>query len=244
VRQRFFDPVTGVFLGERVEDLPSAESLTMGAFGAALVRDTSVFGAASPVLGQRLRFDVSPTFGDLEMTNITADLRQYVMPIRPLTFAGRVLHVGRYGGSGEDQRLMPLFLGYSTLVRGYGAGSFEASECTPTPDGSCPEFDQLIGSRILVFNGEVRAPAVGLFTGDLDYGPVPVELFGFADAGVAWTADERPVFADGPREWIVSVGAGARVNLMGFAIGEFNIVRPIDRPSKGWTFVFNLRPAF
>jgi Tol biopolymer transport system component len=244
VRQRFFDPVTGVFLGERVEDLPSAESLTMGAFGAALVRDTSVFGAVGPVLGQRFRLEAEPTIGDLSLTTLSTDFRQYYMPFRPVTLAGRALHFGRYGSSSQDTRLVPLFLGYSTLVRGYGAGSFEASECTPTPDGSCPEFDQLIGSRILVFNGEVRAPAVGLFTGDLDYGPVPVELFGFADAGVAWTADERPVFADGPREWIVSVGAGARVNLMGFAIGEFNIVRPIDRPSKGWTFVFNLRPAF
>jgi hypothetical protein len=85
---------------------------------------------------------------------------------------------------------------------------------------------------------------VGLFTGNLDYGPVPVELFGFWDAGVAWSQDEQPGFAGGTRPWVMSVGGGARVNLFGFAIGEFNMVRPIDRPARGWMFVFNLRPGY
>ena len=244
IRTRFFDPNSGVFLGEEREDLQAADSLTLGGFGAALVRDTTAFGAVGPVVGQRFRLEVEPTLGDLDFTTASADFRQYYMPVRPVTLAGRALHLGRYGASAADGRLVPLFLGYSTLVRGYGANSFNANECTVTSDGSCPEFDRLIGSRILVFNGEVRAPAVGLFTGNLDYGPVPVELFGFADAGVAWTADELPSFADGPRTWIVSVGGGARVNLMGFAIAEFNLVRPLDRVNDGWRFVFNFRPAF
>jgi hypothetical protein len=244
VRTFFFDPNTGVFLGEERTTLDAPDGLTLMDTGAAIVRDTSAFGATSPVLGQRLRFDVSPTFGDLQMTSVTADLRQYVMPVRPLTFAGRVLHVGRYGGSGEDQRLMPLFLGYSTLVRGYHVNSFRASECTETEDGGCPEFDRLLGSRIIVVNAEVRAPAVGLFTGRLDYGPVPVELLAFFDAGIAWTRDLQPTFNDGPREWVTSVGAGARVNLFGYAIAEFNMARPLQRPGRGWLFVFNLRPGF
>jgi hypothetical protein len=240
----YFDPLTGVFLGEERIDLDAPESLTLADVGAAIVRDTSAFGATSPVMGQRLRLDVSPTFGDLNMTGVTVDLRQYVMPIRPVTFAGRVLHVGRYGSSGEDPRLTPLFLGYSTLVRGYHVESFEPGECSPTADGSCPEFDRLIGSRILVVNAEVRAPAVGLFTGRLDYGPVPVELLAFFDAGMAWTSELRPSFANGPREWVTSVGGGARVNVFGFAIAEFNLARPLQRPNRGWLFVFNLRPGF
>jgi hypothetical protein len=244
IRTRLFDPDTGIFLGETREDLPSAESLAFGAFGAALVRDTSVAGAVGPVLGQRARLEVVPTVGSLSMTTVTADRRQYVMPVRPITLAGRVLHFGRYGSGGEDSRLVPLFLGYPTLVRGYDASAFDAAQCSPTTTGRCPELDRLIGSRLLVLNGEVRAPAVGLFKGTLDYGPVPVELFGFADAGIAWTRAEGPSFANGPRRWISSVGAGARVNLFGFAIGEFNLVRPLNLPGKGWTFVFNFRPAF
>jgi len=244
LRTRYFDPFSGAFLGEDVQDLPSADSLTLGAFGAALVRDTTAMGAVGPILGQRFRLEAEPTIGDLDLTTVTTDVRQYAMPFRPVTLAGRALHIGRYGGSSEDTRLVPLFLGYPTLVRGWDAGSFEPGECSTTGDGSCPEFDRLVGSRILVLNGEVRVPAAGLFTGDLDYGPLPVELFAFADAGVAWTRDVDPTFAGGSRDWVMSVGAGARVNLLGFAIGEFNLVRPLDRPAKGWTFVFNFRPAF
>jgi hemolysin activation/secretion protein len=167
------------------------------------------------------------------------------MPVRPVTFAARALHVARYGATSEDTRLTPLFIGYSTLVRGYDVNTFRADECSLTLDGSCPEYDRLFGSRILVFNGEARAPIPGLWKGRLDYGPIPVEIFGFFDAGIAWTQVERPQFVgNGAREWVTSVGAGARVNLFGFAIAEFNLARPIQRPERGFMFVFNFRPGF
>ena len=68
---------------------------------------------------------------------------------------------------------------------------------------------------------------------------------GFFDAGIAWTQAERPSFVrSGTREWITSVGAGARVNLFGFAIAEFNLAKPIQRPERGFMFVFNFRPGF
>ncbi len=81
-----------------------------------------------------------------------ADYRKYFMPVRPFTVAARLLHYGRYGSGGEDQRLQPLYLGYPGLVRGYTFGSFDASECKPPPNApdSCPVFDQLLGSRIAV----------------------------------------------------------------------------------------------
>ena len=244
VRDSYFDPNTFVFLGEEVTKLPSLDALNLADVGAALVRDTSLFGATSPIRGQRARLEVSPTFGDLRMTNVSIDFRQYAMPKQPVTFAMRFLHAGRYGESAEDERLTPLFLGYPTLVRGYDVNSFRASECSITPDGSCPEFDRLLGSRVAVFNGEIRIPAGGLFTGRLDYGPVPVELIAFFDAGVAWNRGQRPSFANGTRDWVTSAGFGARVNLLGFAIGEFNIARPLNRAGRGWMFVFNLRPGF
>ena len=123
----------------------------------------------------------------------------------PISLAARVLHVGRYGGNAEDQRLWPLFLGYPELVRGYDPNSFDASECTPTFVDSCPELTRLTGSRILVVNGEVRAPVAGLFTGNLDYGPIPTELFAFFDAGRAWSAS----LPDGSASWVRSTGVGA-----------------------------------
>ena len=244
IHELVFDAQSGALLSNERFSLPSEPGIRLADVSTALVRDTAAFGATSPILGQRLRIDVTPTFGDLRMTTVTADLRQYVMPLRPVSFVGRVLHAGRYGVSGEDQRLTSLFLGYSTLVRGYDVDSFDPAECTITADGSCPEFDRLLGSRILVVNLEARGPLKGLFTGDLDYGPLPVELFAFFDAGVAWTRAERPSFASGTRDWVSSAGFGARVNLFGFAIGELNMARPLNRTNAGWQFVFNLRPGF
>ncbi len=244
VRTRVFDPGTGQLLADEKTNVPTSDALNLYDGTVALVRDTGVYGATSPIKGQRLRLDYSPTFGDLTLNNVTLDYRHYVMPVRPVTLAGRVMHIARYGGSSEDERLMPLFLGYPTLVRGYDVNSFEASECTITPDGTCPEFDRLLGSRMMVVNAEVRAPLAGLFNRRLDYGPIPVELFAFFDSGVAWTRDVRPTFADGTRDWVSSAGFGARVNLFGFAIGEFNMARPLNRVGRGWLFVFNLRPGF
>jgi hypothetical protein len=239
-----YDAATGRFIGRQEEDLGDFPALALYDTSAALVGDRTAFGAVGPVLGQRYRFEVAPTFGDLRMTAVTLDFRQYLMPWRPVTVAVRGLHVGRYGSGGEDQRLFPLSIGYSTLVRGYDAYSFEASECTFAADDSCPEFDRLQGSRIAVFNGEVRVPVGGIFTGNLDYGPIPAELFGFFDAGVAWTRDERPTLANGTRSWVSSAGIGARVNVFGYMVAEFNLARPIDRPAQGWMFVFNMRPSF
>ena len=241
VQTTLIDPFTGFVIDESQVDLPELGTLNLFESSAAIVRDTASFGATSPIRGKRDRVEVAPTFGDIDFVNITADLRRYVMPVKPLTFAGRLLHMGRYGSGSEDPRLVPLFLGYPTLVRGYDANSIDSRECTLTFTGRCQEFDRLFGSRMLVLNGEIRAPLVGLFTGKLTYGAVPAEVFGFIDSGVAWTAATGPNHYD---NWVTSVGAGVRVNVFGFAITEFNLVRPLDRPLQGWMFVFNLRPGF
>jgi Tol biopolymer transport system component len=239
-----FDAVTGQFLFENTEDLAGFPALRLAETSVALVGDRTAFGPVGPVLGQRYRFEISPSFGDLRMTTASLDFRRYLMPVRPLTLAVRALHVGRYGSGGEDTRLFPLFLGYSTLVRGYDPGSFESSECTIAADGSCPEFDRLSGSRVLVVGGEARMPIGGFFTGNLDYGPIPTEVFGFYDAGVAWNRSERPQFLDGTRQWVSSVGVGARVNVFGYAVAELNMARALNRPGRGWQFVFNLGSSY
>jgi hypothetical protein len=73
---------------------------------------------------------------------------------------------------------------------------------------------------------------------------VPLEGVIFGDAGVAWTSDQKPSFADGPRDVVRSVGAGVRVNAFNFAVVEFDAVRPLDRPGRGWLFQFNISPGF
>jgi hypothetical protein len=236
---------SGELLFEDESKIPLGEPLTLGEVTAAFVHDTSLFGATGPILGHRSRFEVSPAWGDLRFTNVVADARHYVMPFTPVTIAGRFLHVGRYGGDSESRMLSPLFVGFPSLVRGYDIGSFDFDECEINEDGGCSAVDQLIGSRLMVAGVEVRAPLVGLFTGKLEYGPIPAELIGFFDAGVAWDNNSRPSgFGSGTRPWARSVGAGIRVNAFGYMIVELAGVRALDRVDDRWRFVFGIRPGF
>jgi hypothetical protein len=76
------------------------------------------------------------------------------------------------------------------------------------------------------------------------YGPLPVELAVFADGGIAWNSAEKPSMLGGTRDGVSSAGVTFRVNLLGFAVGQFDFVRPLQRPGKGWIFQFNLTPGF
>jgi outer membrane protein assembly factor BamA len=161
--------------------------------------------------------------------------------------AMRLLHYGRYGSDGEDPRLQPLFLGYTGLVRGYHLGSFSTSECHPAasdPNG-CPVFDQLLGSRIVVGNAELRLPLFGaLGIGPGYYGALPIDFFVFGDAGVAWDSANEPKITGGDRATVYSAGIGLRMNLFGFAIAELDLVKPFQRPDKGWVWELNFQPGF
>src|SRR5258705_9537447 len=153
-----------------------------------------------------------------------ADCRRYFMPVPFYTIAARALHYGRYGAGGEDPRLFPLFLGYPNLVRGYDVGTFDVNDCTPTTSSDCPQFDQLTGSRMLVGNLEFRFPLLRPFgVSPSMYGPVPVELALFADGGIAWDSTNKPSFLGGDRAGISSMGTSLRINILGFAVGQFDI---------------------
>jgi WD40 repeat protein len=241
----FFDQA-GNLVGHDRQKLGSLDSLTLGQGVAALVHDTSLFGATSPILGRRFRFEAAPTFGSVNYTGLLADYRHYVMPLRPYTFALRALHYGRYGSGGGDSRLTPLFIGYPELVRGYDINSFSASECGNDPN-ACPAFDRLLGTRMLIGNLELRFPPFGALGGRRLYGPLPIELLAFADAGLAWNSGEHVSFNRNTTDFrrpVTSAGAGARVNVFGYAVVEIDYVRPFDRPRKGWLWEFNFRPGF
>lgn len=236
---------TGQVLGDEATDRTTGRSLNLGQASAALVHDTTIYGATSPIAGQRYRIEYAPTFGSISLQNVLADYRRYVMPVDFYTLAGRVLHFGRWGPNANDARLWPLYLGYPNLVRGYDFNSFSVAECGPNPNGSCAPFDNLLGNRILVANLEFRFPLLrpfGLRQGM--YGPVPIEVAIFGDAGVAWYQGEKPSFAGGSRKPVSSAGVAFRVNALGIAILEFDVVRPFNRPGQGWSFQFNISPGF
>jgi len=241
----YFDLQSGRVLGEERVQLPAPGGLNLGQATAALVYDSSIFGATSPIAGQAYRLQVSPTIGSIRFNNVLADFRRYLVPASFYTIAVRGLHYGRYGPDSEDPRLVPLFLGYPGLVRGYDFNSFGAGECTVTQGGACRQFDRLLGSRILIGNAEFRFPLLRPFgVGSGMYGPVPMEVAFFGDIGVAWSAGQRPDFTGPDRRSVSSAGISLRANLLGFAVAQFDFARPFQRPGKGWVFQFSLMPGF
>jgi hypothetical protein len=236
---------TGQILSDDTDTQSIIDAMNLSSVSTALVTDSSLFGATSPVAGQRSRFEVSPTFGDLRLTTALADYRHYFMPARFYTIAVRGLHYGRYGARGEDARLIPLFIGYPEFVRGYGVNSFEAGECQSS--ASCPTFDRLMGSRMMVGNLEFRFPLLRPFrgVGSNMYGPLPVEVAFFLDGGVTWNKGDKPSFFNGgTRKPVSSGGITLRTNLLGFAVAQIDYARPFDRPGRGWIWGFSLTPGF
>jgi len=242
VRTRSYSLLDGIQLSKDKRELPAPDSLHFGTAQAALVYDSSFFGATSPILGQRYRIEASPAIGTITYYNAVADYRRYFMPLRPFTLAFRFLHYGRYGPDAEDSRLYPLFIGYQSLVRGYNTNSFSAEECAG--DG-CPVYERLIGSRMMVFNAELRFPLFRVLgIGEGYYGVFPIEFNAFFDSGLAWRSDDKAWFLGGDRKPVSSAGVGLRANLFGYAILGVHLVHPFDRPNKGWYFQLSLSPGF
>lgn len=226
---------------------------------AALIYDSSLQGYTSPFAGQRYRLEVTPTFGSGQFVEALGDYRKYFF-MRPVTFALRGLHFGRYG---RDERLFgDQFLGYPYFVRGYGYNDMNDA-CNNernhgvTAGDECRVFDQLFGTRIAVANAELRVPILSRLVGGS--GLSPIEGIAFFDAGVAWgktssifsdqLISSRPVFRRGlqddpsQRGILTSVGGGGRLNLFGYAILEAVYVKALER-DRGWHWQFALQPGF
>ena len=242
--------IGGQVVDEDEDELPAPPSLQLYQGSLAYVGDNSYFGFTSPVRGWRYRFEIEPTFGDLEFQSLTLDYRRYFFA-RPVTFAVRGMHLGRYGNDAESNRLVPLDIGRPTLVRGYELNDISLSECTPDPNdpGACPEFDRLVGSRLGVLNFELRFPLVGTEGfGLFQTRFLPVELAAFVDAGVTWTDDTSPELRfeehSTERVPVVSAGLSARLLLGGFAVLHFYAAKPFQRPQEDWVTGFFISPGW
>jgi outer membrane protein assembly factor BamA len=115
---------------------------------------------------------------------------------------------------------------------------------------ACSVYQDLLGTRIAVANAELRIPLIrALVVGPIGF--PPIEAFGFYDAGVAWDENTTPVFRRGVQEdltergILTSLGGGARINLLGYAVLEVAYVRPFDQyREKPWHWQFTLQPGF
>ncbi|MHB8055130.1 MAG: TolB family protein [Candidatus Aminicenantales bacterium] len=225
-------------------DLPSAPGLHMPFLTAALVHDTSMFGATAPVIGEAYRLELSPTFGTINYTTFLADYRKYIVPAKPFTLAFRGIYYSRFGKGANDERLYPMYLGYGTMIRGYEYSSFTAEETDPTTGKF--DYGRLFGSSVAVANFELRFPLFGLFNlGKGYYGIFPVDFFAFFDTGVAWdSADKAWFLKDGTRKLLSSYGIGLRANIFGYMVIGAHYVKPLDRPGQPWHFAVTFWPGF
>lgn len=218
----------------------------------ALVFDNSVARYVGPFLGRRSRFEYAPAFGDWQFHQILGDYRRYDHLVGPFTLATRELVFGRFG---RDDDLFPVFLGTPELLRGYTFGSFQRNECKSDAAGSisgCAALDQLIGSRIAVFNAELRFPLVhNTAPGVLPAWFPPVEGAIFFDAGMAWRSGSELAWSrdstqnpDLVRTPLTSWGFSGRMNLLGFIILRFDYAKPLARANQSGYWTVSLGPTF
>ena len=247
----FYDNTTGLYLTSTQTRGPESE-LAYVQPRIALVHDNTLFGWVGPFAGSRARFEFSPAIGDRQFFNATADYRRYFFA-RPFTLAMRGL---MYGAFGRDGNQFPIYLGSTELVRGYTSGSFDPAECLGTVNPNsyfgCARQDALVGSRIMVFNAELRFPLTrSLVLGFLPIGLPPVEGAIFFDAGVAWDKGMSLAWNQQPGDNIYQVrapvrswGASIRTNVLGFMILRFDYAKPLDRPLKNAYWTVSLGPTF
>jgi outer membrane protein assembly factor BamA len=226
---------TGEIFEREQTEFSGGRPTTVAEFGAALVRDTTVFGPTGPLLGSRYRVEIAPAIGQLRYTSLLADVRHYLMPVRPFTVAMRMVHMGRYGRDRRDSRLLPSYLGSSYFVRGHRD---DLRYCTPDAAQVCG--DELLGNRLLVGNLEVRFPLLGMWSRQLEYRVIPVDAFFFADGGIV-SGNREP--GAGSRHSISSIGAGLRMNAGGLPL-EIGAVRALDGPRPRWQFDLGFRVGF
>jgi len=210
-------------IGESTSLSPSARSATSLMTGAALVHDTTVFGATGPTMGERYRASIGATVGGLMVTTASGDYRRYFAPDDRLTIATRLQHVSRLGRDVADPRLLPLVWSPREIVRGY------------TRDGVAER-----ASHISIVNLEARTPLAALIGRPVGERLLPVSLFAFSD-WARFAAPPTLALAPASRQ-LWSAGFGARVNAAGFVF-EFNGARPLTR-TTGWHFVVNFRPGY
>jgi Tol biopolymer transport system component len=234
-----FDPVSQ----ERFKEPGSSAAFNMAQASAALVYDNALFGYTSPFAGQRYRFELAPTVGEISFVQALADYRRYLY-LRPFTLAVRGLHTGRYGR--DDDVFYPTWMGNPYFMRGYYSAYGDCRDGETIT--ACDVYGSMLGTRIAVANAELRFPLIRA----LVIGPIgfpPIEGIAFYDAGVAWDRNTTPVFERGTpadpseRGIVSSTGVGARINLLGFAVLEVDYVKPLDG-DRDWHWQFAFQPGF
>lgn len=237
-----YDSINNYYVGyTKIEEdrhrLDAPDPFFMAQGHVALVGDNSDFGMTSPLNGHRYRVEVQSTIGKYDYFSVLADGRKYFFR-KPVSFAVRGMHYGRYGNDADA--LYPMFLGQNYYIRGYSSGSLSN---TNNINKNSISINQLIGSKLAVANAEIRVPFSGpkrLALIESKY--VITDLVGFFDAGLVWQSDSKirmrwePSSDPAERSPMLSTGIGVRVNLFGYAIVQPYVAMPFQRENKDFVF--------
>ncbi|MCU7551251.1 DPP IV N-terminal domain-containing protein [Chitinophagaceae bacterium LB-8] len=218
----YYDPTGQIYIDSKRERQTTPKGYGFSQGYIAWVSDNSSFGVASPLSGHRFRFEAGKYLGVVNLQNLLADYRKYFR-FAPVTLATRNLYVARFGRDAESGLLPPLYVGYSSLVRGYEALQF-------ADNGDIHDdvtINDLIGSSMYVANAELRYPLTGperlssiksrFFLSELNM---------FTDAGIAWGKSnivggfKNIGFSRNNAQLIMSSGISLRINLFGYIVLE------------------------
>ncbi len=217
----------------------------------ALVSDNTLFGYTGPVMGRRFRFQVSPVTGAYNWVQYLADYRRY----DPILFNYLTLATRLYSdiSVGRDETAFPKYIARPDYVRGYDRNSSFYLSCPVigANPSSCSAV-QLLGSRVVVANAELRFPLIRrLELGFLPVSLPPLDGLFFYDAGLAWSRGQsvlrtRPIDFDLSKQRypLQSYGFGLRLNLFNYAIVRWDYAIPIDQGSRKGVWTWSLWPSF
>jgi hypothetical protein len=257
----YFDPYTGYAYGfygyeRKKEDAP--DGFNFHELNTAFVGDNAVFGLTAPMKGQRYRIGLTQYFGINTLSSFLFDYRKYIF-LKPVSFAFKIQHFNRFGPDAElpyyqqdpTQRrsiLPPFYLGYDFFLRGY---SFDALYDSYLNDPQSIWYNDLMGSKMLLTNFEIRFP----FTGPerlalIKSGVFFTDLNFFVDAGLVWYKENKVSWKKDPNDRnvrypLVSTGLSTRINLFGQIIIQpyYAIPLSLSTGGKGY-FGINFYPGF
>ncbi|MEX0772344.1 MAG: hypothetical protein WD038_04205 [Balneolales bacterium] len=247
--QYLLDQTGSIVLDRERVELDAPDDLYFATGSLAYVTDFSHVGFTSPLAGGRSRYQVSPRIGTSRYVSVMADARRYLLA-GPITFAGRLMHLGNYGAD-QDDAFATEYLGYAyspSYVRGYSFASFAPEEC-PGQFENCPSVDRLRGTHTVSASVEVRLPFLGIEElGLINFPWVPTDLAIFGDAGLAWSADDTPELRfdrdSNERIPVFSAGVSSRFNLLGALVIELYYAYPFQRPERGGHFGLQFIPGW
>ncbi|MBX9927452.1 MAG: hypothetical protein K2X99_00935 [Gemmatimonadaceae bacterium] len=240
----------GFATGFYVDSINGIGSLNYAAPSVAYVSDNALNGATGPIYGHRYRLELERNQGTFSWTNYNADLRRYDALIFSLFTLATRFQANISVGPGESA--FPKWIGRADFIRGYDRTQYQGV-CLQGRSGqvSCSS-EQLLGSRTMWANTELRFPLVRRFElGALPIALPPVDALFFYDAGMAWTQGQsislrRPADYDWTlqRYPLRSYGFGLRMNLFGIAILRWDYAVPRDGLNRKGYWFWTLGPSF